>query len=256
MVEIVLKEVNEVEMEKTVIERLEYKNEPITSTNVGRINNSGPRVGAAYLLGSINEFAVREEAQGGLGIQPVVSMIGYQFEKQYVGTDNFSALVEVIANVSGIEQGQFIPTIAVMNGFRFGKAGWEFAFGPGIGLKRTSTGFFDKDNQFGGGYITENEWRDYAQRNFADDPQFNIDSIFTPPSSPNEVYPAYSFGTHADARGDFKLNTSFVFGLGRTFHAGALNIPVNVFYSSQKGGGMVGVNVGFNVQKCKLPMHH
>jgi hypothetical protein len=26
---------------------------------------------------------------------------------------------------------------------------------------------------------------------------------------------------------------------------------VNVFYSSQKGGGMTGVNVGFNVQKRK-----
>jgi hypothetical protein len=43
----------------------------------------------------------------------------------------------------------------------------------------------------------------------------------------------------------------FVFALGRTFRAGALNIPVNLFYSSQKGGGMTGVNVGFNVQKSK-----
>lgn len=71
MVEIVMKEINEMPMEPEVIKRLEYKNEPITSTNVGRINNSGPRVGAAYMFGSINEFATRNQAQGGLGIHPM-----------------------------------------------------------------------------------------------------------------------------------------------------------------------------------------
>ena len=39
--------------------------------------------------------------------------------------------------------------------------------------------------------------------------------------------------------------------IGRTFRAGALNIPVNVFYSSSRGGGMVGASVGFNVEKKK-----
>ncbi|MGB0915417.1 MAG: hypothetical protein ACPGVI_05055, partial [Crocinitomicaceae bacterium] len=48
-----------------------------------------------------------------------------------------------------------------------------------------------------------------------------------------------------------KLSTSFLFAVGRTFRAGALNIPVNVFYSSKKGGGLVGLSVGFNVQKSK-----
>jgi hypothetical protein len=48
----------------------------------------------------------------------------------------------------------------------------------------------------------------------------------------------------------------FVFAVGRTFRAGSLNIPVNAFYSSQKGGGMVGLNVGFNVQKSKRPIHN
>jgi hypothetical protein len=47
----------------------------------------------------------------------------------------------------------------------------------------------------------------------------------------------------------------FVFAFGRTFRAGALNIPVNLFYSSQKGGGMAGINVGFNVQKSKRPIN-
>jgi hypothetical protein len=48
-------------------------------------------------------------------------MIGYQIEGQYVGTDNFSALVEGIFNISGLEQSNFIPSISLLNGFRFGK---------------------------------------------------------------------------------------------------------------------------------------
>jgi hypothetical protein len=51
------------------------------------------------------------------------------------------------------------------------------------------------------------------------------------------------------------LNTSFVFAVGRTFKAGALNIPVNIFYSSQKGGGYAGFNVGFNVLKSKKELN-
>ncbi len=257
MLEIVLKEMHDTQIAKEIVDRLAYKNEPITSTNVGRINNSGPRIGGAYLTGSINEFAMRDEIYGGLGIQPYVSMIGYQFEKQYVGTENFSALFEGIINVSGLEQGQFIPSFTVMNGFRFGKAGWEFAFGPGFGIKKSSTGFIDTDNTFSsdGRYFTTQEWDDYAKRTFINDPQFIQDGKFVTPS-PTDLNSNYRFAKHGDSRGATYFNTTFVFALGRTFHAGALNIPVNAFYSAQKGGGMVGLNVGFNVQKSKLPIHH
>ena len=257
MIEIVLKQLHDVPMAKEIVERLDYKNEPITTTNLGRINNSGPRIGGAYLVGSINEFARRPENQGGMGIQPFVSMIGYQFEKQYVGTENFSALFEGIVNVSGLEQGQFIPSFTVMNGFRFGKAGWEFAFGPGFGIKKTSTGFIDTDNTFSNNhqYFTEQEWYTYANRTYADDPNFIQDGKFKAPT-PGDINPNYTFAKHGDMRGATYFNTTFVFAVGRTFHAGALNIPVNAFYSAQKGGGMLGLNVGFNVQKSKMPIHH
>ncbi len=254
MIEIVLKEMNAQEVDKELVSRLSFKNEPITSTNVGRINNSGPRVGTAYLLGSFNEFALRPESQGGLDIKPVISMIGYQFEEQYVGTENFSALVECIVNVSGIEQGQFIPTVTLLNGFRFGKAGWEFAFGPGIGLKKTSQGFFDKDNLFGGGYFSQSDWNEYADRNFMDDPQYQVNNTFVRPE-PTTFNSSYIYARTADTRGQVRFNTSFVFAVGRTFHAGALNIPVNLFYSSQKGGGLAGINIGFNVQTNKEPIN-
>ncbi|MBK6526803.1 MAG: hypothetical protein IPG07_15360 [Crocinitomicaceae bacterium] len=36
---------------------------------------------------------------------------------------------------------------------------------------------------------------------------------------------------------------------GRTFRSGALNIPVNIYYSSNKFGGVIGASIGFNVNK-------
>jgi hypothetical protein len=255
MIEIVLKEMHGLPIDKGLVDRLSFKNELITSNNIGKVNNSGPRIGVAGLVGSINEFATRPEDQGGLGIQPVVSMIGYQVEGQYVGTENFSALVEGVFNVSGLEQGQFIPSFIFMNGFRFGKGNWEFAFGPGFGLKKVSNGFLDKDNKFGTNerYFSEEDWSTYAYDNYRNDPAYNTTGSFVAPT-PEQLSgnTTYNFGkSNYDKRGITKLNTSFVFAFGRTFKAGALNIPVNIFYSSQRGGGYTGFNVGFNVIKSK-----
>lgn len=255
MVEILLKEMHGIPVEKELVARLEFKNELITSNNVGRINNSGPRIGYAYLLGEMNEFAKRPQSNGGLEIFPAVSMIGYQLEGQYVGTENFSALIEGIVSFSGMEQGVFIPSITLLNGFRFGRSGWEFAFGPGFNLKRTTKGFFDSDDYFGNGngyYFSEDEWAVFSEENYG------TDSAYLDPTG-NFSYPSpgtvsgldYTISDHYDKRGPVKVTTTWVFAFGRTFTAGALNIPVNVFYSSSRGGGMLGVSVGFNVQNRK-----
>ena len=248
MVELLLKEMHGIPVDKELNERLAFKNEMITSNNVGKINNSGPRIGGALLLGNFQEFATRSSAEGGMDIAPVVSMIGYQFEGQYVGTENFSALIEGIVNISGMEQGEFIPSITIMNGFRFGKAGWEFAFGPGFGVKKTSPGFFDTKGLIGrsGQFINRSDWNDYLLENHPDNLTI----------TPEDIDESYNFDTrYADKRGDLAINTSFVFAFGRTFRSGALNIPVNVFYSSQKGGGMAGLSVGFNIMKKKEPIN-
>jgi hypothetical protein len=124
-----------------------------------------------------------------------------------------------------------------MNGLRFGKAGWEFAFGPGFGFKRTSNGFFDTQGLYGprGDYWTESEYNNSSYST-------NQDGEF--------VEPAYSITETTDHKGEnWKLNTRWVMAVGRTFRAGGLNIPVNVFYSSMKKSGMIGVSVGFNVVK-------
>lgn len=256
MVSILLDEMHQVEVDKVLLSKLEFKEESITSTNVGRIKNNGPRIGYGVFTGELAEFAARSEDQGGLDIFPGVSMIGYQLEAQYVGTENFSALVEGIFNISGLEQGYFIPSLTIMNGFRFGKGGWELAFGPGFGVQTRSRGFFDSDGTFGdpGRYYNQGDWLNYSVNNFTveDYPEYYDEwGNFTAPE-PTEFNDKYNFGTkHFDKRGATEISTMFVFGFGRTFRAGALNIPVNVFYSSRKGGGLLGVNVGFNVVKSK-----
>jgi len=244
MIEIVLSELHGLTIDKVIADRLAFKNEVITSNNIGKINNSGPRIGFAAMTGDVAEFATRQEIYGGLGIQPFTSMIGYQIEGQYVGTENFSALVEGIFNISGLEQSNFIPSISLLNGFRFGKSNWEFAFGPRFGIKSTSKGFLDLDAEYGpeGAYYTQSQW-------IASGGKVNVNTGET------IMEPYQGFVEHFDKNGSKKLATSFLIAFGRTFQAGSLNIPVNLFYSSQKGGGFVGVNMGFNVQKSKQPIN-
>jgi hypothetical protein len=261
MVEITLRGMFGLEVHKEIEDRLVYKNEVITSNNVGKLNNSGPRIGFVGLAGSLNEFATRPTEQGGMDMVPFMSMMGYQFEVQYVGTERFSALFETMFNVFGLEQGKFLPSVAFLNGFRFGNHGWEFAFGPSFGFKKETMGFFDVNNTFGNGqnaYWQDNEYNNY------DYVKYMAANPYTMPSSYNQNDPyyvyqssysltpsGYSSKMNLDSRGELKISTRFVFAVGRTFHTGALNIPVNVFYSSVKGGGMVGASVGFNILKKK-----
>ncbi len=257
MIEIVLRDMYEIPVNKELRDRLKFRNDIITFGNVGKINNSGPRVGYCFLTGAMYEYAKRATKNGGLDIFPGVSMFGYQFEEQYVGTENFSALIEGIINFSGMEQGIFLPTFTVLNGFRFGSSGWEFAFGPGFGFKKTSYGFFDTDNTFGRGantYFSSQDWNNYTfeeyqsgNPNFTDPNWGNYVS-----TSPTQFNSEYNFDNrNLDKRGDLRMSTTWVIAFGRTFRSGSLNIPVNVFYSSQNKGGMLGLSVGFNVLNKK-----
>lgn len=235
MIGIVLEEMHDLIPDPETAKRLAFKNEVITSDNVGKINNSGPRMGLAYTVGSVNEFVTRSKSEGGMGIKPVMSNLGYQFEGQYVGTENFSGLFECLIMFTGLEQGEFIPSVSFLNGYRFGKSGWEFAFGPSFSLSKTSYGFFDTENAYGtaGKYWSES---DFLQEGY------NLNSL----SEHN-----YEMTKTLDTRGHLGLSTRWVVGFGRTFRSGALNVPVNLFYSSQKGGGMAGLSVGFNIVRAK-----
>ncbi len=234
MLGIVVMEMHDIVPDLEVKKRLVFNNDPIITNNVGRAKNWGPRVGVAGAGGSVYEFFSRPKDQGGLDIQPIVTTLGFQFEVQYVGTDKFSALFEFIPTLVGLEQGQFIPSVLVLNGLRVGDSGWEIAFGPSIGLNKTSRGFFDTENAYGLGdnyYWTQDEYytAGYNDKNLA--------------------AAQYEFRRYTDARGPVVLTTKWVIAIGRTFRSGALNVPVNIFYSSQKKGGLLGLNIGFNITK-------
>ncbi|UKN03095.1 hypothetical protein K6119_06160 [Paracrocinitomix mangrovi] len=237
MIGIVVDQLLGIDSDPELVKRLEFKNEVITSTNVGRVNNSGPRMGVGFTHGNIAEFMTRGEDQGGLDMVPVMSNLGYQFEAQYVGTENFSALFEIIPSFNGLEQGKFMPNLALLNGFRFGQQGWEFAFGPSFGLKKISWGFFDTQGIYGeaGKY-----WR-----------QGDLHPAGFDGSTSAIEENGYFVEEHLDDRGAIKFSTRWVMAFGRTFRSGALNIPVNLFYSSNRGGGMAGFSVGFNITRSK-----
>jgi hypothetical protein len=235
MMQLMIRQMHGIQVHSEDIARITFDNQPVIKNNVGTVNNSGPRIGYSFFTGDLGEFARRPEAQGGLDIFPSATLIGYQLEKQYIGTENFSALGEVLFMVSGLEKGYALPSITFMNGFRFGKAGWEIAFGPGFGIKRTSEGFFDVDGLYGeaGQYWRESDFRNSNHYDVELNPE-----------------PAYGIRDILDNRGSrVSLNTRWVMAFGRTFRAGGLNIPVNVFYSSMKNASMVGLSVGFNVVK-------
>ena len=250
MTEVLIKEMLDIPAGKELVEQLRFDNDIITKSNVGKVSNSGPRVGLGIMTGSFYEYAMRSEQQGGLDIFPAVSMIGYQLEAQYVGTNNFSALAEFILNVSGLEQGQFLPTLSILNGFRFGDASWEFAFGPGFTLSRTLRGSFDSNNN----WESESEWNNYWSSEFDYDETSSISynqQVIAHGNDPVNVAKLAGMEDWMHNDGAVRVSTMFLMAFGRTFKAGALNIPVNIFYSSRKGGGIAGVNVGFNVTKSK-----
>ena len=248
MVEITLLEMLDMPINAETKKRLEFKHEVITSSNVGRVNNSGPRFGLSVVAGGdMFDFFTRPEDKGGLDILPGMTNIGYQFEAQYIGTENFSALFEIIPNIAGMEQGQFIPTLSLLNGFRFGQSGWEFAFGPSFGGRRMINGLNDPET---GDYYTESEWFEKDFNEWSADPS-HVDQTT---GEWLEQYSAPSkdlYTKRLDSRGYMEFNTNWIMGLGRTFKSGALNIPLNLYYSGNKHGHVIGASVGFNITKQK-----
>jgi len=98
-----------------------------------RIHNnrlSGPRVGLTVITGS-NADRVRDE----LGIQPVITQFGWQFETQLFRSSEggVMAVTEWVPLAGGMEQGQFIPSLSWLVGLRTA-TGAEIAVGPNASL--------------------------------------------------------------------------------------------------------------------------
>lgn len=210
---------------------------PIESPRT-QLNLNGPRMGGSMVFGEVAKVLTGPESKGGYNMFPVMFDFGWQKEWQYLSAGNFQALVEFIPIISGMESGKFIPSVTFLNGFRMGKGGWEFAFGPSFRIVKKIDGFYDTYNLMGNG---ENEWYRTNEWNVTDTSGGYLHTMNNP----------YSISKRIDSRGEAYLSTSLIFAVGRTFKSGYLNIPVNIFISPRKEGTTIGFSFGFNIQKVK-----
>lgn len=202
--------------DKLLVDLLANYDQPITSSKTS-LKLNGPRVGATYTWGPIAKRMAASKSVGGYDMFPVSSMIGYQFEKQYLSSGDFQALVEFIPSINSLESGLVIPSLTGMLGFRFNKSGFEFGLGPVFRIVTTADGFYDEQNN-------------WILKDVNDSTQIGRDYI-----------------TQLDRRGEVSLSTGMIFAVGKTFKSGYLNLPVNIYCSPRKEGSIVGITLGFNV---------
>lgn len=93
---------------------------------------SGPRFGLTTFTGDV--ATLRHRA----GLQPMMTQLGYQIETQILsGFGGSQALLEVVALVGGIGQGEINVTYAFLAGYRLAN-GLELGAGPSWGFNRDS----------------------------------------------------------------------------------------------------------------------
>ncbi len=209
-------------LENYLIDKDAVNNEVVVNT----LSLNGPRMGVGYVGGRMGEVLMEKEENGGYGAIPVITQFGYQHEVQYMGAGNFQGLFEFIGMVGGMEQGMFIPSMSIMNGFRNSKTGIEFAFGPSFSLAKRADMYQDD----AGNWVKGSDWV----------AQYDTLGVLQNPR------PATT--SRLDSRGTIELETGWVWALGKTFRSGHLNIPVNLYVSHKKDGFMTGVSVGFNLR--------
>jgi hypothetical protein len=215
MVKLALNTLLGLPVDQTLMDMLSYFDTPIINEKT-MLKLNGPRMGAAYTFGRSGERLMDAKSNGGYEMFPVTTVFGYQHEAQYLSSGDFSALVEFIGTVSGLESGYLMPSLTFMNGFRFNKSGLEFGLGPVVRVVKTAKGYYDG----------EGDW------NLANTPTGGYDLV-----------------SAIDNRGTFGLSAGLIIALGKTFRSGYLNIPVNVYISPRKEGTVVGMTFGFNIAK-------
>lgn len=89
-------------------------------------NRSGPRIGAAYIIGG----SVTAEKEGE-SFSPMTTLFGWQFERQFqTGQKGLPTPVsEFIVLVGGLEQSRVLPSASWLFGLRQTN-GWEAGVGP------------------------------------------------------------------------------------------------------------------------------
>lgn len=227
MIGISVKKILGIVPDQNTVELLIFNEAPISSPR-NNVKLNGPRMGFSIATGDAATVMQAPKSEGGYDMYPATFILGWQFEKQYISSGDFRALVEIIPAIGGLESDRIVPSLTVLNGFRMGKAGWEIAMGPTFRIVNKATGFYDQNNTLNGG---EGKWY--------------LESQWNPALGENP----YPVSTRLDSRGDPTLSTSLFIGVGRTFRSGYLNIPVNLYVIPKKEGTIVGFSFGFNIYK-------
>jgi hypothetical protein len=181
-------------------------------------------MGATFMTGYLGNLMTRSENAGGYNGNPFMFQFGYQFEKQYLNEGNFQALFEFIPMITGLDQGQFIPSITLLNGLRNNKTGWEFAFGPTFALSKMAEGYIHPTTK---------------------------DFIIKPTNFGKSLeQEAKELGAgvenRPDSRGDADITYGFLIAAGKTIKSGKLNLPVNLYAVPGKNGIRFGISMGWN----------
>ncbi len=217
MVQISIQKLLDLETDDNMVDLLVNYERPITSPKT-KVKLNGPRMGATSTFGPAAARLQAPKDEGGYNAYPVTSMFGYQYEVQYLSSGEFQALVEFVGAINGLESGTVVPSLSFLNGFRFNSSGWELGIGPTFRITQRAKGYYDN----------QGKWHLAS-----DMPE-------------NEDYPIQN---ELDSRGHIELSTGLIIALGKTFHSGYLNVPVNLYVSPRKEGTVVGLSFGFNVAK-------
>lgn len=192
------------------------KNAELEGPRIKPYNLSGPRFGVSHMTG-INKDILTSKGEGGFGKAPTMTVIGYQYEKAYLYTGAIQAVFQTNFSLTGLDQQMAIPSFSLLNGFRSSKYGWEIGFGPVFRFKKIQEGYSD-DN---GTWITKDE-----------DPVHS--GVYT---------------DRLDSRGNFVLQPGWIWAVGKTFKAGNMNVPVNLYAIPDNDGWLFGLSFGYALHK-------
>ena len=210
---------------------LGYLEKPVSVDN-DIINLNGPRMGFSMITGpAAGRLSASKTDNHGFGMignnnAVFTTTMGFQFEKRYLATNNFQALIEFIPLISGMEVGRINPILTVLNGLRFSKSNWEFAIGPTVKLKTVRDGYLLDDGTF----IIKNDWDTTSMGERPID-KFQEDVL--------------------TRKGDIAFDLGMIIVFAKTFQSGRLNKPVNLYYQPGDKNNLFGLSVGFNIQKEK-----
>ena len=260
MVKMTLNKALGIENDTEMMNNFVYYNQP-PSAPTTFIKNNGPRMGVSYIAGNLGKIITAPTEKGGWGFDlPLFTQIGYQFEQAYLSAGTFQALIEGMVFLTGVEKNIFSPSFAFINGFRSSKNGWEFGFGPTFRVTKIANGYY-QNNQVNNGNIDywrlSDEWENDPTNIAIDSTEITeVDWSSGNPENVGTGEYVYDYGlnpnptiSRVDSRGDFKFQAGWVWAIGKTFHSGYLNIPVNAFLSQSKDGFYIGLSMGFNIAK-------